>query len=124
MDRPSVCGLFAAVWSPAAVAPSTARSRLVARLETPPPTSLAAGAGYDNDRGASAWASLVRQSSRFPRPTLLAASASIDGVDRWAAVSTRVTMLHRTGLFWSAGLHLRERDVRSFPEDAVASTDV
>lgn len=124
MDRLYGSGLFEAVWARVADDPSTARSTLVVRLETPPQTSLTAGAGYDNDRGARAWASLVRQSSRFPRPTLLAASASIDGVDRWAAVSTRVTMLHRTGLFWSAGLHLRERDVRSFPEDAVASTDV
>ncbi|MEX2582109.1 MAG: hypothetical protein WD766_02475, partial [Gemmatimonadota bacterium] len=124
VDRLYTSGLFEAVWPRVEEDPLTGGSALIVRLDTPPQTSLSAGAGYENDRGARAWAALLRQSTLLPRPTTLTVSGSIDGIDRWVAMSARIQTLRRSALAWSVGLHARERDVRFFLEDAIGNFDV
>jgi predicted acylesterase/phospholipase RssA len=117
-------GLFEAVWPRVTEDPVTGEASLVVRLDSPPRVSLGAGAGYENDRGARAWASISRYTSVARRPAVLTGSAASTGLERWAAVSLQVFPRVRPPVTWSVGAHLKETDVRVFTAaDAIGDAD-
>jgi hypothetical protein len=116
-------GLFEGVW-PSVTETDAAGAVLALRVEGPPPLSLAAAAGYDNDRGGRAWASLDRYVGLSGRPSVLTLAGSVDDLERWGAVSARMYSLDHPGIEWSIGAHAEERAVRSFDEDVVGTAEV
>jgi predicted acylesterase/phospholipase RssA len=123
VDRLYTTGLLEGVW-PRVVEDSTGGATLILRLDGLPRVSLAAAAGFDNDRGGRAWASLTRYTSARDRPFALSLSASTDGLDRWASGSLQLHPRNRSAFSISLGGHARERDIRSFTEDGILSRDV
>lgn len=126
MDRLYTTGLLEGVWPRVIENPDTGRAApvLLVQLDAPPQMSLSAAAGYENDRGARAWAALERHSAIWMRPSVLTAAASLDGLGRFASLDVRVYPLTRPTLAWTLGGHLAERDVRVFGEDVLSNTDV
>jgi hypothetical protein len=126
MDQLYTTGLFEAVWPRVIEHPDTARAApvLLVQLDGPPRLSLAGAAGYENDRGGRAWASLDRYSRLGRLPSVLTASVSHEGLERWASLGARLYPLNRPALAWSVGAYLREHDVRIFEGDGLRNTDV
>lgn len=126
VDRLYTTGLFEAIWPRIVENPGTGRPApvLLVRLDALPQISLAAAAGYENDRGARAWASLTRNSRLGRFPTVLTGSVSTNGLERFASASARVFPLLRPALAGSAGAYLKERDVRMFSGDRTGDIDV
>lgn len=125
-DRLYTTGLFEAVWPRVIEKADTggAAPVLLVRLDAQPRLSLAVAGGYENDRGLRAWVSLDRHTRMGRLPATLTGSVSMNGVERFAAVSTRLYPLNRPALAWSLGVHLTERDVRVFQEDGFGDVDV
>lgn len=125
-DRLYTTGLFEAVWPRVIENPDTGRAApvLLVRLDGQPKLSLAAAGGYENDRGLRVWASLDRHTRMGRLPATITGSVSMNGIERFAALSTRVYPLNRPALAWSLGMHLTERDVRVFREDGFGDIDV
>jgi hypothetical protein len=124
VDRLYATGLFQGVWPRVVEAPDSTAT-LALRLEAPPSTSVAAAAGYGNDRGARIWAALRKGTALGGRPAELMLSASYDGLERWGAASARLHSLRFAPLAWSAGVHHQGVEVRRFaPEQEGADLDV
>ncbi|HEX6589138.1 MAG TPA: patatin-like phospholipase family protein [Longimicrobiales bacterium] len=123
VDRLYDSGLFEGVW-PRVEEVEGDSPRLVLLLEAPPGISVAAAAGYDNDRGGRAWGSLDFYHTFFARPAVWGASGSFGGIDRWAEASMRVHPRSRPSLAWSVGGYVRDADVRIFGDDVVRTHQV
>lgn len=109
MDRLYATGLFEGVW------PSVTRGdTLVVQIVSRPLLSLAAAGRYDNDRGGRAWVGLERVTAAFQRPALWSVFGAAGELERSAVLSARLFSNPFAGLAYSAGVLLRERDVRSF----------
>lgn len=125
VDRLYSTGLVEGVWprltegDDAATGPT-----LVVRIDAPGRLSLSAGAGFENDRGGRGWVALDRYTAFAGRPAVLTATASTDGIERWASLSGRLHAHARPSVAWSMGAHLREQSVRTFSEDARATVEV
>lgn len=119
-------GLFEAVWPRVVENPDTGRAApvLLVRLDSPPELSLAAAAGYENDRGARAWASLDGYTRIGPFPVAQSAAVQMTGIERSLSLSARIYPRSRASLAWSTGAYVRERDVRLFMADALRNYDV
>ena len=125
VDRLYTTGLLEGVWPSVVQRPGPdSAAVLLVRLDGPPKTSLSLAAGYENDRGARAWAALDRYTLLGRSPAVLTAAASLDGIEWWASASARVYLLSRTALAWSTGAYLAERDVRHFSGDTVSHENV
>lgn len=126
MDRLYTTGLLEGVWPRVIENPDTglAAPVLLVQLDAPPQLSLAAAAGYENDRGGRAWAALERHEPLWGRPAVLTATASLDGLQRFTSLAARIYPLTRPTLAWSLGAHIAEHDVRVFSEDVFSNTDV
>ncbi|HUG40819.1 MAG TPA: patatin-like phospholipase family protein [Longimicrobiales bacterium] len=125
VDRLYGTGLFEGVW-PRVAEPDTAGGfpTLVVRLDAPAQLSASLGAGFENDRGGRAWATLDRQGGFAGRPAILSGAVSTDGLDRWAALSARIHPITRRHYAWTVGAHVRERSVRTFTEDTRSTVEV
>jgi predicted acylesterase/phospholipase RssA len=115
VDRLYATGLFQGVWPRVVEAPDSGSTPALAlRLEAPPSTSVAAAAGYGNDRGARIWAALRKGTVFVGRPTELVLSTSYDGLESWGAASARLYSLRLAPIAWGAGTYYRDREVRLF----------
>ena len=123
VDRLYDSGLFQGVW-PRVDEDENGDARLVLLLEAAARLSVSAAAGYDNDRGGRAWASLDRYRTFMGRPAVWSAAASLGGLERWAELSAHVHPRSRPSLTWSMGAYVRDTDVRFFDDDVVATHQV
>lgn len=123
VDRLYDSGLFEGVW-PRVEEVEGQAPRLVLLLEASPGISVSAGAGYDNDRGGRAWASLDVYRTFFGRPAVLGGAGSFGGIDRWGEVSLRVHPRSRPSFAWSVGGYVRDGDVRIYGDDVVETHQV
>ena len=123
VDRLYDSGLFEGVWPRVEEVEGDA-PRLVLLLEAPPGLSLSGAAGYDNDRGGRAWATLDRYRTLLGRPAVWSAAASLGGLERWADLSVRVHPRSRPSLAFSLGSYIRDTDVRFYADDVVETHQV
>ncbi|MGQ0813949.1 MAG: patatin-like phospholipase family protein [Gemmatimonadota bacterium] len=124
LDRLYATGLFEAVWPRVEQRGTDQHPTMVVRLVGQPKVSLTAAAHYENDRGGRAWGSIDRYSMFARRPAVWSAAASLGGLERSAALSTRVFSSRAAGLAWSLGAYAQERQVRFFDEDVIGSKEV
>ncbi|HEX6308481.1 MAG TPA: patatin-like phospholipase family protein [Longimicrobiales bacterium] len=125
VDRLYASGLFQGVWASIADSSDTGHTgALHVRADAGAPITLAVAAGYDNDRGGHAWASLDHHVRYGRHPGVRTVAASFAPLEQWAALSTRMFSLSHPGLAFGIGAHVQEREVRSFGEDVIASVEV
>lgn len=125
VDRLYATGLFEAVWPRVESRDSASIPVVVVRLEAPPKLSASGAAGYDTDRGGRAWAAVQRSTSLLRSPAVLSASASVDRLEQWGALSARLFRSPSPSLVWSVGAHLQEVDVRRFAaEQGISDREV
>ena len=123
VDRLYDSGLFEGVWPRVEEVEGDA-PRLVVLLEASPGLSLAAAAGYDNDRGGRVWGTLDRYRTLLGRPAVWSATGSVSGLERFASASMRVHPRSRPAFAWSAGAYIRDTDVRFYDDDIIATFQV
>lgn len=125
VDRLYGTGLFAGVWPGVdAEGVEGGAPTLVVRVDAAARLSVAAAAGFENDRGGRAWAAVDRTASLASRPVVLRAALSTDGIERWGALSARLHTSARPAIAWSIGGHVQEASVRTFADDTRTTLEV
>ncbi|MGH7475829.1 MAG: patatin-like phospholipase family protein, partial [Longimicrobiales bacterium] len=115
LDRLYATGLINAAWP--TVRDSAGQTLLDVALDVRRQVSMVGGAGYDNDVGVQVW---VTGAARVgASPWTLRATASDDGLDRWAELSLGSFVPRATPLAWSAAAHVRQAAVRDFGPDGI-----
>lgn len=115
VSRLYTTGLFEGIWP--RVEGEGPEPALVVRVEAQPAISIAAGLGYDTDRGGRLWAAWQRNRALLGAPAVLTAALSLDPLEQWATGSLRVHPLRLSPLVASAGAYARETDARFFRDD-------
>lgn len=90
---------------------------LTVRVDPVPRMSISGAVGYDNDRGGRGWVEIQRRVDGGGAPVELMLAASLNGLDRWVDLSSRIHVPAFVPVMGTVGGHARETDVRIFDGD-------
>ena len=124
VDQLYTTGLFEAVWPRVEGGDNERDPTLVVRLEAPPRLSIATALGYDSDRGGRLWVAVQRSAVTMGAPAIHSVAGMLTPVEQWAEVSTRVLFPSMPVLGWSAGVFVKEADLRAFSPDRISDQEV